>query len=189
MSWERRLTLSLPAWLVSRLAREKIPRRTVEARMELVLELARENVERGTGGPFGAAVFSIVEGRLLAAGVNRVVPAKASWAHAEIIALWGAEKVVGSHHLRQSPWGPCELVSSAEPCAMCLGSLPWAGIRRLVCGAAEADVRAIGFDEGQKPSDWKAGLRRRGIWVQTGVRRAESLAVLQLYRERGGPIY
>src|SRR5712664_3019075 len=44
-----------------------------DAKMRLAITLSRENVERGTGGPFGAAVFERDTGRLVAVGMNSVV--------------------------------------------------------------------------------------------------------------------
>ncbi|MGH7504091.1 MAG: nucleoside deaminase, partial [Longimicrobiales bacterium] len=45
-----------------------------ESRMRVAVGLARENVLRTTGGPFGAAIFESASGRLIAVGVNLVVP-------------------------------------------------------------------------------------------------------------------
>ena len=66
----------------------------VEDRMRLVIDMARHNVERGTGGPFGAGVFDS-EGRLIAPGVNLVVSSNCSILHAEIIALSLAQRILG----------------------------------------------------------------------------------------------
>ena len=63
---------------------------TDEARMELAVALAQENVRRG-GGPFGAAVFHAGSGRLVAAGVNMVLQANLSAFHAEVTALCAAQ--------------------------------------------------------------------------------------------------
>ena len=127
--------------------------------MRLAVSLARENVRRGTGGPFGAAVFEARTGRLVAAGVSLVVPARWSGAHAEIVALALAQRALGTHDLGGPGMAPHELVTSVEPCAMCLGAVAWSGVRRLVCGAREAEARAIGFDEGPKPGRWAAWPR------------------------------
>jgi tRNA(Arg) A34 adenosine deaminase TadA len=83
----------------------------------------------------------------------------------------------------------CELVTSTEPCAMCLGAVAWSGVRSVLCGAREEDARAVGFDEGPKPVDWKAALTDRGIKVTADVHCAEAAAVLRLYAAAGNPIY
>ena len=59
----------------------------------------------------------------------------------------------------------------------------------LVCGATDEDARAIGFDEGERPSTWQEALESRGIEVLTGVRRAQARDVFQQYVDAGGEIY
>ena len=156
-------------------------------RLRLVVELARRNVERDTGGPFGAAVFDLSSFRLVAAGVNRVIPESCSVAHAEIMAIMLAQKRLGTFDLRSA--GDFELATSAEPCAMCYGALPWSGIRRLAYGATREDVQSIGFDEGDKPADWARALEARGIEVVHALLRAEAREALEQYRRRDGTIY
>ena len=62
-------------------------------------------------------------------------------------------------------------------------------MRRLVCGASDADARAIGFDEGPRADDWIEALRARGIEVVTGVCAEAARAVLRRYAALGGEIY
>jgi tRNA(Arg) A34 adenosine deaminase TadA len=118
-----------------------------------------------------------------------VVPWRCSIAHAEIVAIVLAQQHFGTHDLGRSDLPRLELVTSVEPCAMCLGAIPWSGIGRLICGAREEDARAIGFDEGDKPADRIEGLRRRGIVVTENVLRDEAAAVLRDYVQAGGAIY
>jgi tRNA(Arg) A34 adenosine deaminase TadA len=159
----------------------------VEDRARYAIELSRLNVENASGGPFGAAIFESGTGRLVAAGVNMVVPARCSLLHAEMVALALAQRIVGSHDL--GAVGCFELVASSEPCAMCLGAIPWSGVAGLVCGARDCDVRAIGFVEGLKPRQWVQEMRRCGIRVQRDVCRGEADAVLKLYQAKGGALY
>ena len=155
--------------------------------MGLVLELARRHVEEKTGGPFAAAVFGADSGRLIAVGVNLVMPASTPVAHAEVVAFTMAGQALGGFDL--SAGGRTELVSSTEPCAMCLGAVQWSGVARLVCGATDADARAVGFDEGHKATDWIAGLELRGVEVVQEVRRVEAAEVLRSYVSGGGHVY
>ena len=183
------LNLLLPQWVELHCAACPPAMPGVEARMRFVIGLARENVVRGTGGPFGAAVFEVETGRLVAPGVNMVVPAGCSIWHAEIVAIALTQRVLGTHDLGAEGVPACELVTSTEPCAMCLGAIPWSGLGRLVCGAREADATAIGMDEGAKPADWAGELARRGIDVVRDVCRDEAAAVLRTYAADGGVIY
>ncbi|MEM8931626.1 MAG: nucleoside deaminase [Acidobacteriota bacterium] len=178
------LVLELPPWVADLVGDRDHVYATDEERMTLAIALSRRSVAEG-GGPFGAGVFD-ADGRLVAPGVNLVVPAGASVAHAEIVALTMAQQVVGQFDLGQAPR---ELVTSTEPCAQCFGAVPWSGVRRVVCGAHTEDAEAIGFDEGPKPERWTAALEARGIAVRLGVLRDEARAVLQEYAAGGGPIY
>src|SRR6185503_20926793 len=56
-------------------------------RMRVAIELARQNVARGTGGPFGAAIFDRETGALISVGVNSVVRLNNSTLHAEMLAI------------------------------------------------------------------------------------------------------
>ncbi len=72
---------------------------------------------------------------------------------------------------------------------MCLGAIPWSGLSRLFCGARDEDARAIGFDEGAKPSDWATALNQRGVQVERDLLRWKAVAVLNRYASSGGKIY
>ncbi len=179
--------LALPDWILECCGDPARSFPEADQRLRLAVELARRNVERDTGGPFGAAIFDLATFRLVAAGVNRVIPESCSVAHAETMAIMLAQKRLGTFDLRSA--GDFELATSAEPCAMCYGALPWSGIRRLVYGATREDVQAIGFDEGDKPPDWARALEARGIEVVHALLRVEARDALECYRSRNGNIY
>jgi tRNA(Arg) A34 adenosine deaminase TadA len=183
------VTLKLPDWVEELVPDPDMYYPTEEDRMRLVVELSRWNVERGTGGPFGAAIFERETGRLRAPGMNLVVPSSCSVAHAEMVAIMVAQRVVGDFDLGGEGKPAYELYASTEPCAMCFGATPWSGVRRLVCGARDEDARAVGFDEGAKLPEWPAALEERGISVKRDVLREQAAAVLRHYAESGGDIY
>jgi tRNA(Arg) A34 adenosine deaminase TadA len=175
-----------PAWLEA----EPWPALGVGAsdavRMAWVAELLDRQVAERTGGPFAAAVFDGASGEVLSAAVNRVEPASACIAHAETLALAEAGQSVGCFTLDGRA---AVLVTSAEPCAMCLGAIGWSGVDRVVCGATDPDARAIGFDEGDKPADWQVTLESRGISVATGVLRQRISGAMERYVAEGGTVY
>ncbi|HYQ85326.1 MAG TPA: nucleoside deaminase [Rubrobacter sp.] len=183
------VTLELPGWVEELLPDPKGTYPTEEDRMRLVVELSRLNVEHGTGGPFGAAIFERETGRLLAPGVNLVVPASCSVAHAEMVAIMIAQQVAGDFDLGGGGKPAYELYASTEPCAMCLGATPWSGVRGLSCGARDEDARAVGFEEGAKLPDWIAALEEIGISVKRDVLREDAARVLFDYADGGGEIY
>jgi len=108
--------------------------------MRLAIALARENVERQTGGPFGAAVFD-EKGHLVAPGVNVVVTGNCSILHAEMVAIALAQKKLARYDIGDEGRSHYTLAASTEPCAMCFGAIPWSGVTRLECGARDEDAR------------------------------------------------
>jgi tRNA(Arg) A34 adenosine deaminase TadA len=182
-------TLHLPEWLPKIALQVNPSLGTVEDRMNFVIMLSRLNIGYKTGGPFAAAIFNSDDGSLLAAGVNLVLAAECSVFHAEIVTIMAADMKTGTHDLRSSGLPPYELVTSTEPCAMCLGAVTWSGIRKLACGARGADAEEVGFDEGEKPAAWPEALEKRGISVLRDVCREPAAAVLKEYFAAGGTIY
>jgi tRNA(Arg) A34 adenosine deaminase TadA len=183
------IDLKLPDWAEAILSGPDHVFDDVKERMRLVIKLAEQNIEHRTGGPFAAAVFDKNTSKLIAPGVNLVIGSDCSAAHAEIVALSIAQKILNTYDLGAEGLPACELVTSTEPCAMCLGAIPWSGIRSLVCGSRDEDARELGFDEGAKPADWIQQLRSRGVIVQRDVLRDEAKAVLEKYLKSGGTIY
>jgi tRNA(Arg) A34 adenosine deaminase TadA len=160
-----------------------------DARIRVAIALARENVLRDTGGPFGAAVFEADTGRLVGIGTNAVVRLNNSSAHGEIVALMMAQAHVRSFTLQNDGMPRHELFSSCEPCAMCLGATLWSGVTRLVFAATRDDATRLSFDEGPVFPQSYDYLTERGIAIEGGRLRAEANAVFDLYLKRGGPIY
>lgn len=181
-------TVKLPPWINDVLPRQDKLYVSSEERMELAIALAAENI-KNNGGPFGAAIFEQQSGRLVAPGVNLVLQSNCSVVHAEIVAIVLAQQKVASFDLGSEGFPEYELVTTTEPCAMCLGAIPWSGISSLVCGARDEDARDIGFDEGDKPEDWIHKLQARTIIVTRDILRDKAKAVLQHYVDAGGIIY
>jgi len=183
------LEIRLPEWVNDFLRAFPEQVRSLHDRMSLVVEAARVNASRGTGGPFAAAVFEAESGELISLGVNLVTSAGLSMLHAEIVALSLAQKKTGCYDLGGQDMPVYELVTSTEPCAMCFGAILWSGVRRLVIGARSVDAEKIGFDEGPKSRNWKSEMAARGIEVICDVGRKAAAKVLLDYGTSGGKIY
>ena len=165
------------------------PYQTDEDRMRVAVTVSRENVERGSGGPFGAAVFESESGRLVSVGMNSVVRLNNCTLHAEMVAFMMAQQQVGSFTLKSLTLPAHELYSSCEPCAMCLGATLWSGVRRVVYGANRDDASRLNFDEGPVFPESYRYLEDRGLTITREVLRAEAKAVLESYRAGRGEIY
>jgi len=183
-----RLHIELPAW-VDGLVDWQRRYSHLEDRMALVLELGHEQVRQRTGGPFTAAVFEHESGRLVAVGVNLAVPSHNCVLHGEIVALMMAGTRLHSHSLGAEGMPPHQLVSSCEPCAMCLGAAFWSGVASLVTGATKDDAEAIGYDEGPVFPESYDYLERKGMAVVREVMRKEARELFTAYVAAGGEIY
>ena len=157
-----------------------------EAKVAFAIELARRNVDARSGGPFGAAVFDDRD-RVIAVGVNRVLPQSCSVAHAEIMAFMLAQQRLQRSRLNEDG-RRFTLATSAQPCCQCYGASVWAGIDELLIGARAEDVEELTqFDEGPLPADWIGELARRHIAVRRDILRDQARDVLASYGATGTP--
>jgi len=110
-----------------------------KAFIKQVIDLALANVRQG-GGPFAALV--VKDGAVIAAGANLVTRTNDPTAHAEIVAIREACRVLGTFRL-----SGCDIYTSCEPCPMCLGAVYWARPARVLFAATRTDASAAGFDD------------------------------------------
>jgi len=184
--------LTLPAWVHEHVDASRAYASDAD-KVALAIDLSKRNIEANSGGPFGAAVFG-ADDRIIAVGVNRVVPHACSVAHAEMMAYMLAQGRTQRLRLNRdendNPIGPITFATSSQPCCQCYGATVWAGIDRLLIGARAEDVMALTeFDEGPLPQDWVGELNARGIEVVRDIQRDAACAVLRAYGELGGQCY
>lgn len=108
--------------------------------MEEAVEEARQGISAAHGGPFGALI--IENGAVLSRAHNEVLHTHDPSAHAEVLAIRRACTVRKKPHLPEAV-----LVSSCEPCPMCLATALWARIPLVLFGCTRHDAAAIGFDD------------------------------------------
>jgi len=184
--------LTLPVWVHDAVDASRAYASDAD-KVALAIALSRGNVEHGSGGPFGAVVFG-PDDRIIAVGVNRVLPQTCSVAHAEMMAYMLAQQRTQRARLNRDAddraIGPITLATSSQPCCQCYGATIWAGIDRLLIGARAEDVMALtAFDEGPLPADWIGELEKRDIAVIRDIEREAACAVLRSYGEGGGGKY
>jgi guanine deaminase len=107
--------------------------------LKQAIDLAVGNVRRN-GGPFGALV--VRAGVVIATGCNQVTSTNDPTAHAEVVAIREACRILGSFQL-----DACDVYSSCEPCPMCLGALYWARPSRVFFAATQQQAADAGFDD------------------------------------------
>ncbi|WP_156727409.1 nucleoside deaminase [Streptomyces apocyni] len=107
--------------------------------MDEAINVATTSVRNG-GGPFGALV--VKDGEVVARANNQVTANLDPTAHAEVNAMRAACKELGTFSLEG-----CVLITSCEPCPMCLSSALWARVDRIVFAADRDDAAVAGFDD------------------------------------------
>jgi tRNA(Arg) A34 adenosine deaminase TadA len=91
--------------------------------MQRVLELARQGMAGGHGGPFGSVI--VKNGEIVAEAHNEVLSSKDPTAHAELLAVRRASGKLDTFSL-----AGCELYTNGAPCCMCMSSMLWARLDR-----------------------------------------------------------
>jgi tRNA(Arg) A34 adenosine deaminase TadA len=108
--------------------------------MKMAIRLASLNVKSEKGGPFGAVV--VKDGEVIASAMNEVTSTEDPTAHAEVVAIRKACKVLGNYQLEG-----CDIYTSCEPCPMCMGAIYWARPDSVYFAATRKDAAASGFDD------------------------------------------
>ena len=108
--------------------------------LERAIELSRQGMLSGQGGPFGCVV--VKDGQIIGEGCNQVTTDNDPTAHAEVVAIRNACAALGNFQLTD-----CDIYTSCEPCPMCLGAIYWARPRRVIYANTKWDAAAINFDD------------------------------------------
>lgn len=124
--------------------------------LKIAIDLAKENVENKTGGPFGAVI--VKDNIIIAKGKNSVTQSNDPTAHAEVSAIRNACKELNTFQLEG-----CTIYSSCEPCPMCLGAIYWARPKRLVFAATKEIASKYNFDDSFIYNEINLELNQRSI--------------------------
>lgn len=108
--------------------------------MQRAIQLAKEGMNLGHGGPFGCVI--VKSGEVVGEGFNRVTSNCDPTAHAEVVAIRNACTILNDFQLKG-----CDLYTTCEPCPMCLGAIYWARPDRVYFAATREDAAEAGFDD------------------------------------------
>ena len=124
--------------------------------------------------PVGAVV--VKDGVIIAGAGNRTRIDCDPTAHAEIVAMRAAARMLGSERL-----SGCDLYVTLEPCAMCAGAISHARIARLYYGAGDPKGGAV--DHGARVFEQEQCLHRPETYA--GIGESESAELLRgFFKER-----
>lgn len=153
--------------------------------MNKYMKLAKQNADKGIakneGGPFGAVIIN-KQGNIIANGNNQVIKQKDPTAHAEIVAIRNACKVLNKYDLSN-----CILYTSCEPCPMCLSAIIWANIKEVYYGCTKKDAGKIGFRD-DIIYNYLEGKNKDLIKLQQ-IDRDECIKTFEEYENNNGTIY
>jgi len=144
----------------------------MNAFMQTALEEAIQGVKQDHGGPFGAVV--VRNGEIVSRAHNRVIETVDPTAHAEMLAIREASKILGRFDLSD-----CTLYTTCEPCPMCLGAVLWARIGTVIFGCSRVDAAAVGFAD----ADFYSALVEDSAAAPVELRQMDRAACLGVFRE------
>lgn len=131
--------------------------------MRKAIRLSIANVEKLKGGPFGTVI--VKNGKVIARGTNNVTAANDPTAHAEIVAIRKACKILKTHQLTG-----CEIYTSCEPCPMCLAAIYWARPDKIYYANSKEDAATINFDDKLIYDEIAKPVSERKIFTQQLLR-------------------
>ena len=138
------------------------------------IELSKKNIDNG-GGPFGCVI--VKDNMIIAEGYNQVTNSNDPTAHAEIVSIRKACKILKTFNLSE-----VELFTSCEPCPMCLSAIYWARINRVYYGNSRKDAALIDFDDEYIYKELKLDIHQRKIHMSQ-INNKEALRVFDLWEK------
>jgi tRNA(Arg) A34 adenosine deaminase TadA len=148
-----------------------------KAFMRQAIELAKNGMLSGNGGPFGCVI--VKGGKIVGQGSNMVLKTKDPTAHAEVVAIRDACK-----NLEHFQLDGCEVYTSCEPCPMCLGAIFWARPSKVYYACTKEDAAEAGFDDDFIYQEIEVKPENRQI-PMVPLMREESLKAFELWKEKG----
>lgn len=113
----------------------------------LRLAIAESRKARETGVHPFAAILVGPDGDVLMTQHNAYEPDHDMTGHAERVLMTRASTTLPRDLLTE-----CTIYTSAEPCAMCAGAIYWTGLKRVVYGMSEADLKAVTGNHPENPT-------------------------------------
>ena len=144
--------------------------------MHEAIRLSIDMMRSGKGGPFGAVI--IKNGEIIARGFNQVTSHNDPTAHAEVVAIREACKVLNTFQLTG-----CEIFTSCEPCPMCLGAIYWARPDKMYYANTKTDAANIGFDDDFIYKEIALPLSERNLKTEQ-IGRADALKAFEEWAQK-----
>ena len=142
--------------------------------MQKAIDLSIKNIHNN-GGPFGCVI--VKNNKIISEGVNSVTQNNDPTAHAEIVAIRSACKILNTFDL-----SGCELYTSCEPCPMCLSAIYWSHIDLVYYGNSRENAAEIEFDDKFIYDEIKKEINQRKIPLKQ-VLKEEAIKAFNLWTQ------
>lgn len=144
--------------------------------MKEAIDLSREHMQGGKGGPFGAVI--VKDGKVIGRGWNKVTSSHDPTAHAEVSAIRDACQNIGDFQLEGAT-----IYTSCEPCPMCLAAIYWARIETIYYANNRQDAANIDFDDEFLYQEVAKDIDDRQIPMKQ-INRKEALKVFEEWQSK-----
>ena len=142
--------------------------------MMRAIGLSKKSISEG-GGPFGCVI--VKDNEIIAEGYNQVTKKNDPTAHAEIVTIRNACKILNTFDLSS-----VEIFTSCEPCPMCLSAIYWSRINKVYYGNSRKDAALIDFDDEYIYNELKLDIKKRKIKMSQ-INNKEAIEAFKLWRE------
>jgi len=153
--------------------------------MNSYMKTAKNNAEKGMnnneGGPFGAVIVDS-KGTIISNGNNKVLAQNDPTAHAEIVAIREACKLLNTYDL-----SGYTIYTSCEPCPMCLSAIIWSNIKEVYYACTKEDAGEIGFRDDMIYQYLKG--EKQELLKLKQLNRDECLELFEKYKKENKTIY
>ena len=109
--------------------------------------IAESRKARDQGNHPFASILVGPDGEVLMTQYNAFMPDHDMTGHAERVLMTRASTTYPAAFLKE-----CTIYTSAEPCAMCAGAIYWTGLKRVVYGLTERDLKKITGNHPENPT-------------------------------------
>ncbi len=107
----------------------------MEQYLQQLKRLSKENVKEG-GSPYSALI--VLDGHVVATGVNEAHRANDPTMHAELLAIQKAIQNGNNNQLKEAT-----LYASGEPCPMCYSAAQYVGIKEIFYTVSREEIKAM----------------------------------------------
>jgi tRNA(Arg) A34 adenosine deaminase TadA len=144
--------------------------------MKQLVDETQKQIEENNAGPFGAAI--VVDGEIVATGVNSVCKDSDPTAHGEVVAIRNAAKKLGVRFPKDTI-----MYTTSQSCPMCVAAAIWAGVKKIYYAASCEFDDSVGLGDGHVYS-YLRGNENPDLLVQEQIGENYATEMLQWFEKR-----